>query len=80
MYCEFVLEGLLRADMKTRSEYWKTMKDVLGLKPDFIASRENIPPDALEPPQKPPELPAPDTSPLPPEMVQMQDALKSTSA
>lgn len=51
MYCEFVLEGLLRADMKTRAEYWKTMKDVLNLDPKFIAARENIPQDALEEPQ-----------------------------
>src|SRR5262245_1432332 len=51
MFAEFVLEGLMRADMRTRSEYWKTMKDVLGLKPEYIASRENIPHDALEEPK-----------------------------
>jgi HK97 family phage portal protein len=51
MYAEFVLEGLLRADMRTRSEYWKTMKEVLGLDPEYIASRENIPRDALKEPE-----------------------------
>lgn len=56
MYAEFVLEGLMRADMTTRSNYWKTMKEVLGLKPEFIAARENIPPDAIEEPKP---IPAP---------------------
>lgn len=53
MYCEFVLEGLLRADMKTRAEYWEKMKAVLNLDPKFIAARENIPQDALEEPKEP---------------------------
>jgi HK97 family phage portal protein len=51
MYAEFVLEGLLRADMKTRAEYWASMKATLGLDPEFIASRENIPHSALVEPE-----------------------------
>jgi HK97 family phage portal protein len=61
MYCEFVLEGLLRADMKTRMEYWKGMKEVLGLDPEYIAARENIPKDALK---KPEPVPSALASPL----------------
>lgn len=59
MYAEFVLEGLLRADMKTRAEYWGMMKATLGLDPEYIAARENIPQAALKPPEKTPALPAP---------------------
>lgn len=74
MYAEFVLEGVLRADMKTRAEYYKTMKEVLNLDPAWIAARENIPQDALKPepkpvapPQMPPgELPMPPVRALPP--------------
>lgn len=51
MYAEFVLEGLLRADMKTRSEYWAAMKQTIGLDPEFIAARENIPQSALVEPE-----------------------------
>jgi HK97 family phage portal protein len=47
MYAEHVLEGLLRADMKTRAEYWAAMKTTLGLSPEYIAARENIPQSAL---------------------------------
>jgi hypothetical protein len=53
MYAEFTLEGLLRADMKTRAEYWASMKDTLGLDPEFIAARENIPQSALMEPEPP---------------------------
>lgn len=53
LYAEFVLEGLLRADMKTRAEYWASMKGTLGLAPEFIAARENIPQSALEEPEPP---------------------------
>lgn len=63
MYAEFVLEGLLRADMKTRAEYWAAMKATLNLAPEFIASRENIPKSALEEPPEPapdPVLPTPE--------------------
>lgn len=56
LYAEFVLEGLLRADMKTRAEYWASMKATLGLSPEFIAARENIPQSALEEPEP---VPAP---------------------
>lgn len=63
MYAEFVLEGLLRADMKTRAEYWASMKTTLNLAPEYIAARENIPKSALEePPESAPEpvLPTPE--------------------
>ncbi len=56
MYAEFVLEKLLRADMKTRAEYWASMKTTLGLDPEFIAARENIPQSALKEPEP---VPAP---------------------
>lgn len=60
MYAEHVLEGLLRADMKTRAEYWASMKATLGLDPEYIAARENIPQSALEEPEPVPEpVPAP---------------------
>lgn len=63
MYAEFVLEGLLRADMKTRAEYWASMKTTLNLAPEFIATRENIPKSALEASPEPapePALPTPE--------------------
>jgi len=56
MYAEHTLEGLLRADMKTRAEYWASMKTTLGLDPEFIAGRENIPQSALKEPEP---VPAP---------------------
>jgi HK97 family phage portal protein len=55
MYAEHTLEALYRADMKTRAEYWSVMKGVLGLDPEYIARRENIPASALlEPEPEPP--------------------------
>lgn len=82
MYCEFVLEGLLRADMKTRAEYWKTMKDVLGLDPEYIAARENIPQDALEEPEPLPisqDGAASGNGQVPPAMTEMQNRLKAAA-
>jgi HK97 family phage portal protein len=49
MYCDFVLEGLMRADMKTRAEYWTALKALNVVDEAYIASRENLPP----PPPKP---------------------------
>jgi HK97 family phage portal protein len=84
MFAEFVFEGRLRADMKTRAEYWKTMKEVLRLDPEYIASRENIPREAIEPePEPPPIVPAGEADgngAVPPEMTQMQQALKNASS
>lgn len=68
MYAEFVLEGLLRADMKTRAEYWASMKATLGLSPEFIASRENIPQSALEEPEPVPAPLVPEMPEMPPMM------------
>jgi HK97 family phage portal protein len=56
MYAEHVLEALYRADMKTRAEYWASMKATLNLDPAYIARRENIPVSALK---KPDPVPAP---------------------
>ena len=61
MYCEFVLEGLLRADMKTRAEYWKTLKEMGVVDEAYIAARENLP--------APPPKPKPVAPPAPLQMV-----------
>jgi phage portal protein BeeE len=74
MYAEFVLEGLMRADMKTRAEYWASMKQTLGLDPEYIAARENIPQSALLTPPTPGG-----NGSLPPGMQAMQDVLKASS-
>jgi HK97 family phage portal protein len=60
MYCDFVLEGLMRADMKTRAEYWTALKALNVVDEAYIASRENLPP----PPPKPkvPPVPPPPTN------------------
>ena len=50
-YAEFVLEGMLRGDSAARAAYWATMKDVVGLDPEYIAQRENIPLSALKEPE-----------------------------
>lgn len=57
-YCEFVLEGLMRGEPKARAEYLAAMKDIIGLKPEWIAARENIPADAIDKtkPKIPPQL------------------------
>jgi HK97 family phage portal protein len=68
MYCEFVLEGLLRADMKTRAEYYSTMQPLLRLTPEYIAARENIPQDAIGPKPKPVPIAENGEAPLPPAM------------
>jgi HK97 family phage portal protein len=59
MYCEFVLEGLLRADMRTRAEYWGKLKEMGVVDEAYIAARENLP----KPPKK---EPAPIPQPAPP--------------
>jgi hypothetical protein len=43
MYAEFVLEALFRADMKSRAEYWKVLKELEVVNAEYIASRENLP-------------------------------------
>jgi len=78
-YAEFTLEGLMRADMKTRAEYWASMKTTLNLDPEYIAARENIPQSALETPAPTPDpnaQPADGTPQLAPEMLAMQDRLR----
>jgi HK97 family phage portal protein len=49
MFCEFVIEALMRADMKTRAEYWEKLKAMGVVDEAYIASRENLP----KPPPKP---------------------------
>jgi HK97 family phage portal protein len=56
MYAEHTLEALYRADMKTRAEYWASMKSTLGLDPAYIARRENIPQSALVEPEPAPPM------------------------
>jgi len=79
-YCEFMLEGLLRADMKTRAEYWEKLLNLGVVTPAYVAARENLP----EPPE-PKEEPAAEAptgeagNEVPPEMQQMQAALKSVA-
>jgi HK97 family phage portal protein len=53
MYAEFVLEALFRADMKSRAEYWKVLKELEVVNAEYIASRENLP----KPPKQEPVLP-----------------------
>ena len=57
MDCEFVIEGLLRADMRTRVEYWKALKDMGVVDADYIAARENLPPPPTPEPVAPPPAP-----------------------
>jgi HK97 family phage portal protein len=64
MYCEFVLEGLMRADMKTRAEYWKSLKDMGVVDAEYIAARENLPKPPLEKKPEPAALPAPNPNQL----------------
>lgn len=59
MYCEFVIEGLLRADMRTRVEYWKALKDMGVVDADYIAARENLPPPPAPEPTPAPAFPPP---------------------
>jgi HK97 family phage portal protein len=84
MYAEFSLEGLYRADAKTRAEYWKAMKDLGVVDEAYIASRENLPkppkpkpvPVMQDPNAPPGALPQPA---IPPKMAAMQNALKNAS-
>lgn len=55
MFAEFVVEGLLRADMKTRAEYWEKLIAMEVVDAAYVASRENLP--------KPP-APKPKPAPL----------------
>jgi hypothetical protein len=42
-YAEFVIEGLLRGDMKARAEFYKTMSEINAITPNEIRARENLP-------------------------------------
>jgi HK97 family phage portal protein len=43
MYAEFVLEGLMRADAKTRAEVWSQYHAMGVVDEQYIAARENLP-------------------------------------
>jgi len=73
MYAEFVIESMLKADMKSRAEYWEKMQKVLRLTPEYIASRENIPHEAIGPEPKP-AVAAPDGNGVLPPAMQDQAA------
>lgn len=55
MFAEFVLEAMMRADMKTRAEYWEKLLSMGVVTEAYIAARENLP----KPPPKPKPEPAP---------------------
>ena len=92
MYAEFSLEGLYRADAKTRAEYWTAMKNLGVVDVDYIAARENLP-KPPEPPAEPvftpPTLNAGEkqafttdvlgTPAVPPKVAAMQTAMKATA-
>jgi HK97 family phage portal protein len=88
MYAEFVLEAMMRPDMKTQAEFWEKLKDVLDLDPEYIAGRLNIPKDAIKEPEPPPPVATESAveengtgnGVVPPEMAQMQNALKQAAS
>jgi HK97 family phage portal protein len=43
-YAEHVLEGLMRADAKSRAEFYKLLDEVDAITPNEIRSKENMPP------------------------------------
>jgi HK97 family phage portal protein len=49
LFCEFVVDALLRADAKSRAEYWTKLHAIGVVSADYIASKENLP----KPPPKP---------------------------
>lgn len=42
--CEFVVDGMLRADAGARAAYYKTMTDIQAMTPNEIRRLENLPP------------------------------------
>lgn len=77
VYPEFVLEALMKADVKSRAEYWKALHDMGVVDEAYIASRENLPP----PPEKQePVAPAtPEQPQLPAEVIDMQDRMRAVA-
>src|SRR6266542_6121462 len=71
MFAEFTIESLMRPDMKTQAEWWKTLLDEGIVDPKFVAARLNLP----EPPKEKPQPIVPGngngngTGALPSEMV-----------
>jgi HK97 family phage portal protein len=70
--CEFVLEGMLRADAQARAGYYKTMAEIKAITPNEIRRLENMAPIAggdkiqADPPAPPPpsQLPV-ESQPVP---------------
>jgi HK97 family phage portal protein len=58
MYAEFVLEALMRADMKTRVEYWEKLLAMNVVSREFVAARESLPAPPAEKPPPPQLLPS----------------------
>ena len=63
LFCEFLVEELLRADTKSRAETWHIALDPISgwMKPSEVRQRENLPVDSsFDLPRPPPVLaPAP---------------------
>jgi hypothetical protein len=65
---EFTLEGMMRGDAKTRSEFYKTLVEIKAMLPEEVRKKENLPPLTAEQKRelKPtPPAPAPDGAQLP---------------
>jgi phage portal protein BeeE len=66
MYAEFTYEAILRVDPKTQADYFQVLQTVLNLDPEYIATRLNIPKDALKPEPAKPEPVVPPADPAVP--------------
>jgi len=74
IYPEFVIEGLMKADVQARSAYWKTMKELGVVDADYIATRENLPPPPDEEPAPVPAVDPAQQPNMPPQLVQLPNA------
>lgn len=56
LYCEFLVDALLRSDSKTRADVYSAALDPLTgwLTREEVRQRENLPPEATQPPQEAP--------------------------
>jgi HK97 family phage portal protein len=69
---EFTLEGMMRGDAKTRSEFYKTLVEIKAMLPEEVRKKENLPPLTAE--QKRELKPTPPT-PAPPDGAQLPAAV-----
>jgi HK97 family phage portal protein len=72
-YAEHTLAGLLRADTKTRAEFYKTMSDIGAMSVPEIRKLENL--SLRDMPEPPPEPPTNGNGHVPPELVANAQAL-----